>query len=33
VQQKRELGLAADNHIPFQRKALLSLSNRPSDFS
>ena len=31
VEQERELGLAADDDEPSQRKALLSLSKSPSD--
>jgi hypothetical protein len=31
VKQERKLGLAADDDVPSQRKALLSLSKRPSD--
>jgi hypothetical protein len=30
VKQERELGLAADDDVPSQRKALLSLPKRPS---
>ncbi|MGH2977110.1 MAG: hypothetical protein ACRDKC_01885 [Gaiellaceae bacterium] len=32
VEQKRELGLAADDDVALQRKVLLSLSKSPSDF-
>jgi hypothetical protein len=31
VEQERQLGLAADDDVPFQRNALLSLPKRPSD--
>jgi hypothetical protein len=30
VQEQRELGLAADDDEPFQRKALFSFSKKPS---
>lgn len=33
VEQERELGLAADDDVPFQRNALLSLSKSPPSFS
>jgi hypothetical protein len=32
VEQERELGLAADDDVPSQRNALLSLPKRPSGF-
>jgi hypothetical protein len=31
VEQQRELGLAADDDVPSQRNALLSLSKSPSE--
>ena len=30
VQEQRELGLAADDHVAVQRKALFSFSKKPS---